>query len=309
AEGAAKYVANPSATTLTMTPVKVACIVPVSQEFAESNPGGLYDMLKEKAGEALARAFDVAALHGVKIVGGTTGPFATYINQTTAEIVLGTATAANGGLDGDLIGGQGNISNFNGYCLDSTVRARLSNVRDSTGRRLYDNLSSIGSVRAVYGTAVHRGALAAAGWGGDWTQCAYGIGRDITIKMSDQASIMIGESAVSMFQTNQIAVLVEASYGFVANDVPGNFVRFAEATPVLSSIAPTTATASTPTVITLTGTGFLPGTTGDMDGTPLTTTYVSSTTLKITVNTTAGAKAITASTGTLESGSKTLTVS
>ncbi|MGB8021855.1 MAG: phage major capsid protein, partial [Candidatus Nanopelagicales bacterium] len=29
AEGAAKYVANPSATTLTMTPVKVACIVPV----------------------------------------------------------------------------------------------------------------------------------------------------------------------------------------------------------------------------------------------------------------------------------------
>ncbi len=56
--------------------------------------------------------------------------------------------------------------------------------------------------------------------GGDWTQCAYGIGGDISIKVSDVASY-VDEAAVvhSAFQENLVLLLVEAYYGFVVGDV------------------------------------------------------------------------------------------
>ena len=51
--------------------------------------------------------------------------------------------------------------------------------------------------------------------GGDWSQCAYGVGMDITIKVSDQANYFDGTSWHSAFQENLVLLLVEAYYGFV----------------------------------------------------------------------------------------------
>jgi hypothetical protein len=53
---------------------------------------------------------------------------------------------------------------------------------------------------------------------GDWSQAAYGVGMDITIKRSDQASYFDGTSWHSAFQENLVLLLVEASYGFVLGD-------------------------------------------------------------------------------------------
>ncbi len=54
--------------------------------------------------------------------------------------------------------------------------------------------------------------------GGDWSQAAYGVGMDITIKRSDQASYFDGTAWHSAFQENLVLLLVEASYGFVMGD-------------------------------------------------------------------------------------------
>lgn len=57
--------------------------------------------------------------------------------------------------------------------------------------------------------------------GGDWSQCAYGVGMDISIKVSSQASYTPdgGSTWISAFQNNLTLLLVEAYYGFVVGDV------------------------------------------------------------------------------------------
>lgn len=56
--------------------------------------------------------------------------------------------------------------------------------------------------------------------GGDWTQCAWGQGMEITAKISDVASY-VDEAGVthSAFQENLVLLLIETYYGFVVGDV------------------------------------------------------------------------------------------
>ena len=66
--------------------------------------------------------------------------------------------------------------------------------------------------------------------GGDWSQCAYGVGMDISIKVSTEASYVDAQGAThSAFQENLVLLLVEAYYGFVRND-PAAFVAYTHAT-------------------------------------------------------------------------------
>jgi len=66
--------------------------------------------------------------------------------------------------------------------------------------------------------------------GGDWSQAAYGVGMDISIKVSDSASY-VDENGVthSAFQENLVLLLVEAYYGFVKSDALGAFVAYTDA--------------------------------------------------------------------------------
>jgi hypothetical protein len=66
--------------------------------------------------------------------------------------------------------------------------------------------------------------------GGDWSQCAYGVGMDITIKVSDSASYVDENGTThSAFQENLVLLLVEAYYGFVKSDALGAFVAYTDA--------------------------------------------------------------------------------
>ncbi|GAA2008061.1 phage major capsid protein [Nocardioides kribbensis] len=66
--------------------------------------------------------------------------------------------------------------------------------------------------------------------GGDWSQAAYGVGMDISIKVSDSASY-VDEAGVthSAFQENLVLLLVEAYYGFVKSDAAGAWVAYTDA--------------------------------------------------------------------------------
>jgi len=66
--------------------------------------------------------------------------------------------------------------------------------------------------------------------GGDWTQAAYGVGMDISIKVSDSASYVDEAGTThSAFQENLVLLLVEAYYGFVKSDALGAFVAYTDA--------------------------------------------------------------------------------
>ena len=57
--------------------------------------------------------------------------------------------------------------------------------------------------------------------GGDYGQAAYGVGMDISIKLSNQASYTPdgGTTWVSAFQNNLVLLLAEAYFGWVVNDL------------------------------------------------------------------------------------------
>jgi len=63
--------------------------------------------------------------------------------------------------------------------------------------------------------------------GGDWSQCAWGQGMDITVKVSTEASYVDddGVTVHSAFQENLVLLLVEAYYGFVVGN-PNAFVIY-----------------------------------------------------------------------------------
>lgn len=67
------------------------------------------------------------------------------------------------------------------------------------------------------------------GVGGDWSQAAYGVGMDISIKVSNEANYFDGTNWHSAFQENLTLLLVEAYYGFVvgSNDA---FVLYTKGT-------------------------------------------------------------------------------
>ncbi|MFT3971702.1 MAG: phage major capsid protein [Micropruina sp.] len=64
--------------------------------------------------------------------------------------------------------------------------------------------------------------------GGDWGQCAWGQGMDLTVKVSDVASY-VDEAGVthSAFQENLVLLLIEAHFGFVMGD-PNAFVAYTD---------------------------------------------------------------------------------
>jgi hypothetical protein len=51
--------------------------------------------------------------------------------------------------------------------------------------------------------------------GGDWSQAAFGVGMDITLQVSREASYFDGTNWHSAFQENLVLILAEAYYGFV----------------------------------------------------------------------------------------------
>lgn len=64
---------------------------------------------------------------------------------------------------------------------------------------------------------------------GDWSQCAYGVGMDITFKVSTEANYFDGTSWHSAFQENLTLLLIEAYYGFVVGN-PSAFTVFTRGT-------------------------------------------------------------------------------
>jgi hypothetical protein len=337
AEGGLKPVSQVGVGVKQMTGKKVALLVPVSEEVANTNPGGLYELLQQDLPTAIARAFDYAVINGKSLRTGNAGPFPEYLAQASNTVALGTTANSAGGLYVDVVTGAGRVTDknfdFNGIAADPRFKIDAQLQIDTQGRPLYtDSVNSAGSnggniagfpaffnkgvsgkyvragdkvqtvtingtptggtfllmsggnsytaaynaaaatvqtaVRAwgsIYsgvtvtgsaggpytitfpdsnsvatgaapfsvdqslltgGTAAASQATVAAsgaggtdsllrGVGGDWSQAAYGVGMDISVRISKEASYYDGSVWHSAFQENLVLLLVEAYYGFV----------------------------------------------------------------------------------------------
>ncbi|MGV9271577.1 phage major capsid protein, partial [Kitasatospora sp. NPDC003701] len=138
-EGGSKPTGNESMSLKTMSGKKVSVLLPVSEEVARSNAAGLYSQIQADLPISLARAFDLAAIHG-KTPAGNAGPFDDYLAETSNSVVLGSATTATGGIWKDIVNGEAKVIDdsfdVTGYVADPRLRPLLLGAVDNNGRPL-----------------------------------------------------------------------------------------------------------------------------------------------------------------------------
>jgi hypothetical protein len=96
-------------------------------------------------------------------------------------------------------------------------------------QRLLTGGTAATSQATVVGSGVGGVDTLLRGVGGDFSQCAWGQGMDITIQKSTEASYFDGTTWHSAFQENLTLLLVEAYFGFVVGD-KNAFVTYTKGT-------------------------------------------------------------------------------
>jgi HK97 family phage major capsid protein len=228
----------------TITPKKIAAIAVVSAEVVRANPGGYMDMLRPQIAEAFALAFDAAALYddGPDGTAGA-GPFATNIASTTKSVEIGTTTQVTGGIFGDVNAGLSLLVNDNkrltGFAFSDRVEPLFNAATDNTGRPLFIEsplIETAGPVRAgrvlgrpaYVGEGVYRATGTVLGFGGDWTQAAWGVVGGISYDVSTEATVTVNGVLTSLWEKNLLAIRAEAEYGWLVNDTAA-FVKYVNA--------------------------------------------------------------------------------
>lgn len=232
AEGQQKPASNGSVTLKTIEPKKLAAIAVVSAEVVRSNPANYMSLIRGQVAEAFAIAFDAATLHG------TNTPFTTFIDQTAKSVELGDTAQDDGGIHGDIVAGLKALvddgKKLTGFALDDTVEPILLSSVDANGRPIYiDTPLDETTAAARPGRLIDRPSFMGdgvadadiVGYGGNWSQAAWGVVGGISYSVSTEATVTIDGNLTSLWENNLVAVLAEAEYGWLVND-PESFVQY-----------------------------------------------------------------------------------
>lgn len=246
-EGGVKPISGTAWDSKSFQPIKIATIVTFSEEFAKTNPQGFYSQIQTDLAYAIGRGIDLAVFYGKQPINGAAvqGIDANNIITNTANLVNFPDTTTTTVFD-DLLAGYDLVANnpnneFSGWAVDPRFKSTLIRegaARDITGKTLnvsQVNLNSgVGDILgfpAHYGRAVsgELGVNADSGIrviGGDFSQLRIGFADSIRYKMTDTASLSDGAgNTVSLWQTNQAALLVEVTFGWILGD-KNAFVKF-----------------------------------------------------------------------------------
>src|SRR5690606_14460834 len=241
-EAGQKPASEGSITPKTIEPKKIAAIFVVSQEVARLNPAQFVNVMRDSFAETFAVAFDRAALHDEGPTGTAGGgPFGTYVGQTTKSVEIGTTGKKDGGVFVDLnqamaavVSGKdqsGRRYQLTGWALDSVLEPVLWGAVDDVGRPIWTDLPTDNNAPALLGRGrllgrpsfLGEGVASAnltdvVGFGGDWSQAAWGAVGGIRYRMTTESAVTINGALTSLFEHNLVAVLAEAEFGFLVND-------------------------------------------------------------------------------------------
>lgn len=206
-----------------MTPHKLAVIELFSNEFRRDMPR-VYNELERRLPNSLGKKFDETVFGGV-----APGSNFDVLTNSTAINIQSTANSMT--VYKNLVAALKAISDqdaeLTGWALSPKADAILLNETDTAGRPIFipnpTDTRYIGSLlgspivrtRRAYKQGVANDVL---GFAGDWTKAHWGMVEDITIKISDQATVNDGTKQVNLWQRNMFAILVEVELGFVVED-------------------------------------------------------------------------------------------
>lgn len=213
-ETALKPVSNGSAATKVLRPYKLAVIETFSNEFRRDLPA-LYSALASRLPAALAKKFDTTVFHGTApgsdfdTLSGATAKVLDYDGLVSSLSTIGAA-----GYD------------LNGFVISPQGEATLLGLKDLQDRPIFiGNLQAEGTIGSILGRPVYKSRAAyldtttdVLGFSGDWSQAIWGQVAGVTIKISDQATLTVGEDTINLFQQNMFAVLAEIEIGFRVSD-------------------------------------------------------------------------------------------
>lgn len=242
-EGGLKPLTGVAWDSKTLQPIKLAAIITASEEFARTDPQGFYSQFQSDLAFAIGRGIDLAVFHGKQpLTGGAlAGIDASNVLNNTTNVMDMAASADK--LYDQLIDGYETVSSehdFTGWAVDTRFRARLiregaerdvnGNLVNPTALNLSGTQGNILGFPVEYGKAVigDLGAATATTTkiiGGDFDQLRWGFADQIRYKVSDQVTLTDGTNTISMWQTNQVAILVEVTFGWIVGDLDA-FVKF-----------------------------------------------------------------------------------
>ena len=217
-ETAPKQVSNGIIGSKTMQPYKLAVIQAFSNEFRRDK-NALYQELVRRLPNALAKKFDETVFFG-------TAPgsnFDTLENVNPLSLNDGVYDAFVDAIE------QIGVASYdmNGIILSPQAEAEVLRAKDLQDRPLFiDSVQREGSIGSALGRPVFRSRHAfeagepdVVGFVGDWTKIRWGTVEDVSIKVSDQASLQVDESTrIDLFQQNMFAILTEIEVGVLVED-------------------------------------------------------------------------------------------
>ena len=235
AETDEKPVSNPGLSQKTMKGYKIAVIVPFSDEFARDLPM-LYDELVGRLPNALGKKFDTT------VFGGTAPGSGFDVLTSCTEQSIDVNASGQGGFYKALVAADMDIAahdgDINGFAFSPQARGEMLSALDKDGRPIFINDVAEGAIPRLLGLPVYysRGLYVAGnaasgnsgssgyvaakpdvlGFAGDWTKAMYGVVQDVTIDITNQATLTVGTGVINLWQRNMFAVKAEIEVGFVA---------------------------------------------------------------------------------------------
>ena len=237
AEGANKSQSQPGFGSVTSVPRKVQVTMRFNEEVQwadEDYQIGVLSALRDAGSEALARALDLIAYHGINpLTGAALSGSPAKVLDTTNTVEVATANA-DSDIDSAvaLIIADGFYSP-NGIAFDPSFAYKLATTRDTQGRKLYPELgtgvgaTSFGGLNAAVSTTVSAPEATISGGAyattnpnvkaivGDFNALRWGVQRDVPIEV-----IKFGDPDGNgdLKRANQIALRLEVVYGIAIMD-------------------------------------------------------------------------------------------
>lgn len=227
-EGQAKPVSKSTFGAKTITPIKVAGIIIVSDEVAKLNPANMVEDIQAQMQNSISEAVDNLVLHGRNPLDGaplTSGLFGiTSANGTQNKVEL---------VDGDWKSAIYAAYDLAGVDLDPDGLAIDTRNRTAINRTVQDVQYGLADLKAptavvaglpaAFGRTVGKVANASTGAKaivGNWAEgLRYGFAESIEMKRSNEASIVDSEGVThNLFQENKTAFLIEAKIGWGITD-------------------------------------------------------------------------------------------
>lgn len=233
-EGEEIKVSNSTLAVKEMKPYKLSVIELFSNEFKD-NYEAIFAELQNRLPGAIGRKVDSTILYGITPGTG----FDTLADTDSVDL---SAKAYDGFVDALEKVATAN-GDLNGWILSPKARTLLLKAKDNQQRPLFitnpavegkDGGSSVLAIPSLFSRAAHQAKNQGktpelVGAGGDWTGARFGLVKDITVSLADQATINAGSTQMNLYQRDMFALKCTFMFGFVVRDKK-QFVRLANGT-------------------------------------------------------------------------------